>query len=46
METWADAYDGMNGVRIEEMMLVTKDGSRRITKYPIAYEDMDYLTCW
>ncbi|MCL5070540.1 MAG: Xaa-Pro peptidase family protein [Actinobacteria bacterium] len=46
METWADAYDGMNGVRIEEMMHVTKDGSRRLTKYPIAYEDIDYLTCW
>lgn len=46
METWADAYDGMNGVRIEEMMQVTKDGSRRLTKYPIAYEDIEYLTCW
>ena len=46
METWADAYDGMNGVRIEEMIHVTKNGSRRLTKYPIAYEDIDYLICW
>ena len=29
-----DAYYGMNGVRIEEMMQVTKDSSRRLIKYP------------
>lgn len=41
-----DAYYGMIGVRIEEMMNVIKDGSRRLRKYPISYEDIDYLTCW
>jgi len=33
-----------NGVRIEEMVQVTKEGSNLLTKYPIA--DLDALTCW
>jgi len=36
----------MDGTGIEEMMQVTIDCSRRLIKYPIAYEDVDYLICW
>jgi len=36
----------MNGVIIEEMTHVIKEGSRRIKKYPISDEDIDHLICW
>ena len=42
LETWAGKYGGKDGVRLEEDMLVTKDGYELLTKWPI-----DKLTaCW
>ena len=44
LETFSDAGDGINGVRIEEMVQVTKDGRKVLTRYPI--DDFDALVCW
>ena len=44
LETFAEAGDGVNGVRIEEMVQVTGDGRKVLTLYPI--EDLAALTCW
>jgi Xaa-Pro aminopeptidase len=42
LETWAGRYGGKDGVRLEEDILVTRDGYELITKWPI-----DKLTqCW
>ena len=44
LETFAEAGDGVNGVRLEEMVVVTGNGRKVITKYPI--DDFDAITCW
>ena len=44
LETFADADDGINGVRIEEMIQVTKNGRKVLTHYPI--DDFEAITIW
>ena len=44
LETFAEARDGINAVRLEEMVQVTKDGRKVLTQYPI--DDFDAITCW
>ena len=44
LETFAQAADGESAVRIEEMVQVTGNGRKVLTKYPI--DDFDALTCW
>jgi Xaa-Pro aminopeptidase len=34
-------YFGVGGVRIEDMVLVTKSGCRNLTKFPKALEDLE-----
>ena len=42
LETWTGKRGGKDGVRLEEMVAVTKDGYDLLTKFPI-----DKLTeCW
>lgn len=44
LETFAEAGDGINGVRLEEMVVVTKEGRKVITRYPI--NDFNAISCW
>ena len=42
LETWTGKPGGKDGVRLEEDVLVTKDGCEVLTRYPI-----DEITeCW
>jgi Xaa-Pro aminopeptidase len=42
LETWTGKYGGKDGVRLEEQMVVTKDGYDLLSKWPV-----DKLTrCW
>lgn len=42
LETWAGKKGGRDGVRLEEDMIVTKDGYEIITKFPID----ELIECW
>jgi Xaa-Pro aminopeptidase len=42
LETWAGKRGGKDGVRLEEDVLVTKDGYELLTKFPID----KLIECW
>ena len=40
LETWKGAEDGSGAARIEEEVVVTKDGCQIITNFPLAQADL------
>ncbi len=42
LETYAGHEGGKDGVRLEENILVTKDGCELLTRWPIA----ELMECW
>ena len=42
LETWTGNKGGRDGVRLEEQMVVTKDGYDLLTKFPVA----ELTECW